>query len=421
MKKIAIIGLGYVGLPLAVEFGKKRKVVGFDINSERIDELRKGIDSTLEITSEELEASKNLVFTGDIGDLEDCEIFIVTVPTPIDKHNNPNLDLLRLASEMIGKVISKGAIVIYESTVFPGATEEECVPILEKFSGLIFNKDFTCGYSPERINPGDKQHTLSSVVKVTSGSNEKTAREVDELYSSIISAGTFLVKSIKIAEAAKVIENTQRDLNIALMNELSLIFNKLGIDTTEVLEAANTKWNFLPFTPGLVGGHCIGVDPYYLTYKAQEVGYDPKVILAGRRINDEMAIHVSGQIMDKMKKNLTDLSSARVLMLGLTFKENCPDIRNTKVIDIVSDLENKGIAVDIYDPWVDRSLAKAEYNLDCLEELSNKKQYNAIVLAVAHKQFSEYNRDYLKSFMKEDAIIFDVKSLLPREEVDGRI
>ena len=421
LEKIGIVGLGYVGLPLSVEFGKRRAVIGYDINPLRIEELRQGNDSTFEIVPKEIQDAKFLKFTNDINALKECKIYIITVPTPIDKNNNPDLSLLEKASELIGKILKKGDLVIYESTVYPGATDEICVPILQNSSGLKLNKDFSCGYSPERINPGDKEHTLTNIVKVTSGSNEIAANKVNDLYSSIINAGTFKVRSIKVAEAAKVIENTQRDLNIALMNELALIFNKLGIDTSEVLEAANTKWNFLPFTPGLVGGHCIGVDPYYLTYKAQKVGYEPKVILSGRNINDEMSQHIANQIKDKIKENYKDLSKTKVLVLGLRFKENCPDIRNTKVVDLITSLEEDGIKVDVFDPWVDNRLAKKEYGLDCLEEIDKLKEYHGIVLAVAHKEFISLSKEQLKPFMKKECIIFDIKSVLPLSEVNGRV
>ena len=420
-KKIAVIGLGYVGLPLAVEFGKKRHVVGFDIKDTRIQELQQGVDHTLEVSSEELASASNLSFTNQIEDLKDSEIYIVTVPTPIDKNKEPDLSLLKGASEMIGGLINQGDLVIYESTVYPGATEEVCVPVLEKFSGMLFNQDFSCGYSPERINPGDKEHNLVSIVKVTSGSNKIAAQEVDDLYASIITAGTFRAQSIKIAEAAKVIENTQRDLNIALMNELAMIFTKLGIDTKQVLEAASTKWNFLPFSPGLVGGHCIGVDPYYLTFKAQKAGYDPKVILAGRNINDEMALNIGSRIKKMIQINYKDLSKTKALVLGLTFKENCPDIRNTKVIDLVKFLNEENIEVDVYDPWADRELARKEFGIKCLTEISKSNKYHAIIIAVGHKQFANYKRIDLEPYMENKGIIFDIKSLLPEEEVDGRI
>ena len=378
-KKIAIIGLGYVGLPLAIEFGKQRSVLGFDINTTRIAELQSGQDHTLEASPVELKAASQLSFSSNSADLKTCQIFIVTVPTPVDKANRPDLTPLVKASETVGKVLKQGDLVIYESTVYPGATEEVCVPVLEKFSSLKFNQDFHCGYSPERINPGDKEHRLPSIKKVTSGSTPAVAEAVDQLYQQIITAGTHKASSIKVAEAAKVIENTQRDVNIALMNELSLIFHKLGIDTLEVLQAAGTKWNFLPFRPGLVGGHCIGVDPYYLTHKAQEVGYHSEVILAGRRINDSMAGHVADQVVKLMlRKNLPVLGS-KVLVLGLTFKENCPDVRNTKVVDIVKTLQGYNTQVDIYDPWIDIAEAEHEYSLKCLSAMPTPGQYSAVV------------------------------------------
>ncbi|RYE70309.1 MAG: Vi polysaccharide biosynthesis UDP-N-acetylglucosamine C-6 dehydrogenase TviB [Oxalobacteraceae bacterium] len=418
---IAIIGLGYVGLPLAVEFGKKRQVIGFDIHAKRIAELQAGHDRTLETTSEELKEAARLSFTSHADDLRDCGIFIVTVPTPIDNANRPDLTPLVKASETVGKVMHDGAIVIFESTVYPGATEEVCVPILEKFSGKKFNVDFFCGYSPERINPGDKEHRLPSIKKVTSGSTPEVAEAVDRLYREIITAGTHKASSIKVAEAAKVIENTQRDVNIALMNELSLIFHRLGIDTLEVLQAAGTKWNFLPFRPGLVGGHCIGVDPYYLTHKAVEVGYHPEVILAGRRINDNMASHVADQVVKLMlRKNLPVLGS-RVLVLGLTFKENCPDVRNTKVVDIVTTLRDYNTQVDVYDPWINVEDAEHEYGLKCLHESPAPGVYDAVVLAVSHHQFVTLGEAGIKAFGKPDAVLFDVKSLFPLGAADGRL
>ena len=420
--KIAVIGLGYVGLPLAVEFGKKRDVVGFDINPKRIAELRVGRDHTLETTPEELKAASRLAFTSDAADLRDCGIFIVTVPTPIDNANRPDLTPLIKASETVGKVMPAGAIVIYESTVYPGATEEVCVPVLEKLSnGKKFNIDFFCGYSPERINPGDKEHRLPTIKKVTSGSTPEVAEVVDQLYREIITAGTHKASSIKVAEAAKVIENTQRDVNIALMNELSLIFHRLGIDTLEVLQAAGTKWNFLPFRPGLVGGHCIGVDPYYLTHKAVEVGYHPEVILAGRRINDNMASHVADEVVKLMlRKNLPVLNS-KVLVLGLTFKENCPDVRNTKVVDIVRTLQGYNVQVDVYDPWIDVEQASHEYGLECLQQPPSSGQYAAIVLAVGHHQFVALGEVGIKSLGQPGAVLFDVKSILPLGAADGRL
>ncbi|QFZ81418.1 Vi polysaccharide biosynthesis UDP-N-acetylglucosamine C-6 dehydrogenase TviB [Variovorax paradoxus] len=418
---IAIIGLGYVGLPLAVEFGKKRRVVGFDINVKRIAELQEGHDQTLETTSEELKAATQLAFTSHADDLRDCAVFVVTVPTPIDNANRPDLTPLVKASETVGKVMSKGAIVIFESTVYPGATEEVCVPVLEKFSGKKFNVDFFCGYSPERINPGDKEHRLPNIKKVTSGSTPEVAEIVDQMYREIIVAGTHKASSIKVAEAAKVIENTQRDVNIALMNELSLIFHRLGIDTLEVLQAAGTKWNFLPFRPGLVGGHCIGVDPYYLTHKAVEVGYHPEVILAGRRINDNMAHHVADEVIKLMLRKNVPVLGSKVLVLGLTFKENCPDVRNTKVVDIVRTLKSYNTHVDVFDPWIDVAEAEHEYGLRCLAELPAAGQYAAIVLAVGHHQFVSLGEAGIKALGLPNAVLFDVKSLLPLGAADGRL
>lgn len=420
-KIIAIIGLGYVGLPLAVEFGKHRATIGFDINATRISALQNGQDQTLECSPEELHGATHLRYSANPPDLQAAQIFIVTVPTPVDLANRPDMTPLVKASETVGKVLKAGDIVIYESTVYPGATEEICVPVLEKFSGLKFNQDFYCGYSPERINPGDKEHRLPTIKKVTSGSTPAIAEEVDQLYKEIITAGTYKASSLRVAEAAKVIENTQRDVNIALMNELSLIFGKLGIDTLEVLQAAGTKWNFLPFRPGLVGGHCIGVDPYYLTHKAQEVGYHPEVILAGRRINDGMARHVADETIKLMlRKNLPVLGS-KVLVLGLTFKENCPDVRNTKVVDIVKALKGYNAHVDVYDPWIDVQEAKHEYGLACLTEVPAKGQYAAIVLAVGHHQFLAMGEEGIKAFGEPGAVLFDVKSILPLGAADGRL
>jgi UDP-N-acetyl-D-galactosamine dehydrogenase len=418
---IAIIGLGYVGLPLAVEFGKNQKVIGFDIDSKRIDDLINKHDKTLETTAEELFSAKQLTFTSNPEDLRGCKIYIVTVPTPIDKAKRPDLTPLIEASKSVGKVMGIGAIVIFESTVYPGATEEICVPVLEKFSGQKFNVDFFCGYSPERINPGDKEHRLSSIKKVTSGSTPEIADIVDELYRKIIIAGTYKASSIKVAEAAKIIENTQRDLNIALMNELSLIFNKLNIDTLEVLEAAGTKWNFLPFRPGLVGGHCIGVDPYYLTHKAQQVGYHPEVILAGRRINDSMGSYIADQTVKLMLKKSIAVINCSVLILGLAFKENCPDVRNSKVIDIINSLKSYNVSVDVYDPWVDLEAAYKEYDIRCLGELSKEKTYSAIILAVGHKQFYELGSTGIRAYAKKNAVIYDVKGILPFSDADGRL
>ncbi len=413
--------MGYVGLPLAVEFGKVRPVIGFDINSKRVAELQAGQDHTLECSPQELAEAKHLRFSSTAQDLQQVQIFIVTVPTPVDQANRPDMTPLVKASETVGKVLKAGDIVIYESTVYPGATEEVCVPVLEKFSGLKFNQDFFCGYSPERINPGDKEHRLPTIKKVTSGSTPAIAKEVDQLYKEIITAGTYKASSIRVAEAAKVIENTQRDVNIALMNELSLIFKKLGIDTLEVLQAAGTKWNFLPFRPGLVGGHCIGVDPYYLTHKAQEVGYHPEVILAGRRINDSMACHVADETIKLMlRKNLSVLGS-KVLVLGLTFKENCPDVRNTKVVDIVKALRGYNAHVDVYDPWIDINEAEHEYGLQCLAQVPAPGQYAAIVLAVGHDQFLAMGEQGIKAWGQPGAVLYDVKSILPLGAADGRL
>jgi UDP-N-acetyl-D-galactosamine dehydrogenase len=420
-KNIAIIGLGYVGLPLAVEFGKQRKVIGFDINARRVAELQGGLDRTLECSPEELAQAKYLRYSSETQDLKDAQVFIVTVPTPVDQANRPDMTPLVKASETVGKALKSGDIVIYESTVYPGATEEVCVPVLEKFSRLKFNQDFFCGYSPERINPGDKEHRLPTIKKVTSGSTPSVADEVDALYSSIISAGTHKASSIKVAEAAKVIENTQRDVNIALMNELSLIFHKLGIDTLEVLQAAGTKWNFLPFRPGLVGGHCIGVDPYYLTHKAQEVGYHPEVILAGRRINDSMASYVADETVKLMLRKGLPVLGSKVLVLGLTFKENCPDVRNTKVVDIVQALKGYNMRVDVYDPWIDLAEAERECGLKCLAQAPAAGEYGAIVLAVGHKQFMKLGEVGIKGWGKAGAVVFDVKSILPLGAADGRL
>lgn len=408
---IAVIGLGYVGLPLAVEFGKQRKVVGFDINAARIAELRAGEDNTLEVDATELAEAKHLSFTDDPSDLAHCTTFIVTVPTPIDAHKRPDLTPLLKASEAIGKVLKRGDIVIYESTVYPGATEEDCVPVLEKTSGLTFNKDFFAGYSPERINPADKTHRLPNIIKVTSGSTPEIADNIDALYASIITAGTHKAPSIRVAEAAKVIENTQRDVNIALVNELALIFNKLDIDTQDVLDAAGTKWNFLPFRPGLVGGHCIGVDPYYLTQKAQSVGYHPEVVLAGRRINDGMGGYVVSRTVREMISRDIPVKGARTLVMGLTFKENCPDLRNTRVIDIIHELETYGIDVDVYDPWVDGPEAQREYGLE-MTETPESRGYDSVIVAVAHEVFLQEN--IVEGYAKANAVVFDVKGILPR-------
>ncbi len=417
---IAIVGLGYVGLPLAVEFGRKRNVIGFDINKSRIKELKKGIDKTLETTDEELKDALYLRYSNNLEDLKECNIFIITVPTPINKDKEPDLSPLKQASNEIGSILKKGDIVIYESTVFPGATEEVCVPILEDKSGLIFNEDFYCGYSPERINPGDKEHRISTIKKVTSGSTPEIAKRVDVLYQEIITEGTFMASSIKVAEAAKVIENTQRDVNIALINELSMIFNRLNIDTKSVLEAAGTKWNFLHFSPGLVGGHCIGVDPYYLTHKALEVGYKPEMILAGRKINDNMGIFVAGQVSELMSKKGITIEGANILVMGLSFKENCPDIRNTKVVDLVNQFSNFNCNIDVYDPWVDKNESLNEYNIQLIEHPA-KNKYDAIVFAVAHDQFRDFSSNEIMAFGKDKHVIYDIKYLLNINEVDGRL
>lgn len=413
-KKIAIIGLGYVGLPLAVEFGKKRNTLGFDINKSRIEELKSGSDSTLEVTKTGLETANYLDFSCESNDLKDCKIFIVTVPTPIDDVNRPNLTPIINASETVAKSLKVGDIVIYESTVFPGCTEEVCVPILEKVSGLVFNKDFFCGYSPERINPGDKVNTLTKITKITSGSTPAIAGEIDALYKSIITAGTFPARSIKVAEAAKVIENTQRDLNIALVNELSVIFGRLDIDTLDVLEAAGSKWNFLPFRPGLVGGHCIGVDPYYLTHKAEQVGYHPQVILAGRKINDGMAQYMVKKVIQKMLVNGIDVTKSTVGVLGITFKENCPDVRNSKIIDVVSELKNWGVNVVVVDPWADPVDVEQSYGI-ALGKVDSNHQVDSLIVAVGHDEFRDLGPEGLRSFCKGFApVLADVKSLYDR-------
>jgi UDP-N-acetyl-D-galactosamine dehydrogenase len=416
--KLCIIGLGYVGLPLAVEFGKKYSTVGFDLNKARVDELRRGTDSTLEVSDEELRGAGLLRFTADADDIREANVYVVAVPTPIDAAKRPNFGPLEGASRTVATVLKPGDVVVFESTVYPGATEEVCVPILEQGSGLTYNKDFFCGYSPERINPGDKQHRLPSIVKITSGSTPEIARFVDSLYKTIITAGTFPASSIKVAEAAKVIENTQRDVNIALINELALIFDRLEINTGEVLAAAGTKWNFLPFRPGLVGGHCIGVDPYYLTHKAQEVGYHPNMILAGRRLNDNMGHYIAANVIKKMIRKGIDTANSRILVMGLTFKENCPDLRNTRVIDIISEFKEYGIAVDVYDPWVAPADAGREYGVSLVETLA-KDTYSALVIAVAHRQFTELSITELRSLCKEKSVIYDVKGLFPRDQVDG--
>ena len=417
---IAVVGLGYVGLPLAVEFGRNRNVIGFDINKFRINELKTGVDRTLEISEEELKDSIHLSFSNNVQDLKECKIFIITVPTPINKNKEPDLAPLKQASNAIGSILKKGDIVIYESTVYPGATEEVCVPILQEKSGLIFNKEFYCGYSPERINPGDKEHRITNIKKVTSGSTPEIAKIVDELYREIITEGTFMAASIKVAEAAKVIENTQRDVNIALINELSLIFNELNIDTKSVLEAAGTKWNFLPFTPGLVGGHCIGVDPYYLTHKALQVGYKPEMILAGRKINDKMSVFVADKVSKLMLKKDISIEGANILVMGLSFKENCPDIRNTKVIDLVNEFKSFKCIIDVYDPWVDKDEALNEYNIKLIK-YPKKNKYHAIVLAVAHNQFQNLSHKEIVAFGTDKHVIYDIKYLLNINEVDGRL
>lgn len=418
--KIAVIGLGYVGLPLAVAFAKKYPVLGFDVNLSRVQELENGVDSTSEVSAAELKQASSLVFSVNADELKSCNTFIVTVPTPIDRFKRPDLTPLLRASSMLGDIIKQGDVVIYESTVYPGATEDDCIPVIEEKSQLKLNKDFFVGYSPERINPGDKMHRVEEILKVTSGSTAATADFVDDLYSSVISAGTFKATSIKVAEAAKVIENTQRDVNIALINELAIIFNKLGIDTLEVLEAAGTKWNFLPFRPGLVGGHCIGVDPYYLTHKSESVGYRPEMILAGRRINDGMGGYVVSQLIKKMINKKIDVSGSRVLIMGLTFKENCPDIRNTKVIDIVNELTSYEVAVDILDPCCDPEEAYSEYGL-VVSESAEKGAYDVVVVAVAHEQFRLMGADAIKDFCKPDHIIYDLKYVLPKEQIDIRL
>ena len=418
--KLSVVGLGYVGLPLAVEFGRKRPVVGFDINKRRIDELKAGKDFTLETTQEELAAAKHLNVTTNLEELRGCNCYIVTVPTPIDEHKRPDLTPLIKASETVGKVLKKGDIVIYESTVYPGCTEEDCVPVLEKQSGLKFNQDFFCGYSPERINPGDKEHRVTTIKKVTSGSTPEIADLVDALYNEIITVGTHKAESIKVAEAAKVIENTQRDLNIALINELALIFNKMGIDTEAVLKAAGTKWNFLPFRPGLVGGHCIGVDTYYLTHKAQAIGYHPEIILAGRRLNDSMGTYVVAQLVKAMTKKRIHVQGAKVLVMGLTFKENCPDLRNTRVVDIVAEIKDFNCEVDVYDPWVTVHEAQHEYGITPIAKPLGGN-YDAIILAVAHKQFKDMGVAAIRAFGKPASVLYDLKYVLSTHESDLRL
>ncbi|MBT8094770.1 MAG: Vi polysaccharide biosynthesis UDP-N-acetylglucosamine C-6 dehydrogenase TviB [Gammaproteobacteria bacterium] len=418
--KIGVIGLGYVGLPLGVEFGKHYPTVGFDINAARVAELEDGSDSTLECSDEELAAATHLEYTTDVEAIRDCNVYIVTVPTPIGDGRRPLLTPLRAASTTLGKVLKKGDIVVYESTVYPGCTEEFCVPLLEEGSGLTMNEDFYVGYSPERINPGDKEHRLPTILKVTSGSTPEAATFIDEVYATIITAGTHKASSIKVAEAAKVIENTQRDVNIALVNELAMIFERVDIDTEEVLEAAGTKWNFLPFRPGLVGGHCIGVDPYYLTYKAEQLGYHPQMILAGRRINDNMAVYVASRVIKAMTAKGVRPSEAKILVLGLTFKENCPDVRNTKIVDIVAELASWGGSVDVHDPWVDTAEAKEEYGIDLVAE-PEKGAYDGVVIAVAHDCFRELGEAGIKAFGKDTSVLYDIKYVLPANSVDDRL
>jgi len=418
--RIAVVGLGYVGLPLAVEFGKHFDTIGFDVNPQRIAQLRNGRDSTLEVSRAELRAAQRLSFTTELAQLRRCRVFIVTVPTPIDGYKRPDLTPLMRASESVGAVLRKGSLVIYESTVYPGCTEEVCVPILERVSGLRFNRDFFAGYSPERINPGDKEHRLTTIRKVTSGSTPEVADLVDQLYGTIVAAGTHKASSIRVAEAAKVIENTQRDVNIALINELALIFNRLGLDTEEVLNAAGSKWNFLPFRPGLVGGHCIGVDPYYLTHKAQEIGYHPEMILAGRRLNDNMALHVAAQITRLMASKRIHVKGARVLMLGITFKENCPDIRNSKVADVVRELAKQGARVEVYDPWASAAECRHEYGLVPVRELKPRR-YDAAVVAVAHREFRELGAHGVRRLCRPRHVLYDIKHVFPAAAVDGRL
>ena len=418
--RIGVVGLGYVGLPLAVEFGKHFETVGFDVKTARIEELKAGHDGTLEVDPQELASAARLSFSADLADLKPCRVYIVTVPTPIDTYKRPDLSPLIGASTSVGKVLKKGDVVVYESTVYPGCTEEVCVPILEKESGLTFNKDFFVGYSPERINPGDKAHRLPTIKKVTSGSTPEAAEFVDALYRSIVTAGTHQASSIKVAEAAKVIENTQRDVNIALINELALIFARLGIDTEEVLQAAGSKWNFLPFRPGLVGGHCIGVDPYYLTHKAQEIGYHPEMILAGRRLNDHMPMHVAGEIVKLMTKKRIQVNGARILVLGITFKENCPDIRNSKVVDVVRELEKYGAHIDVHDPWADPNDCRHEYGLRLTRSLK-KNGYDAAIVAVAHQEFRELGAAQMHKLCRRNHVLYDIKHVFPAAEVDGRL
>ncbi len=418
--RIGVIGLGYVGLPLAVAFGRKFPTVGFDVNAERVAGLREGRDETLEVSPEELASAGHLAYSDQAGAIADCNVYVVTVPTPINPAKNPDLGPLKAASRTVGEILKPGDIVIYESTVYPGATEEVCVPILEERSGLKFNEDFYAGYSPERINPGDKEHRVENILKVTAGSTPEVADLVDRLYRSVITAGTHRASSIKVAEAAKVIENTQRDVNIALINELAMIFNRLGIDTLEVLEAAGTKWNFLPFRPGLVGGHCIGVDPYYLTHKSQEIGYHPEMILAGRRINDNMGIFVAGQVIKLMIRRRIPVRGSRILVMGLTFKENCPDIRNTKVVDLVREFGSLGVEVDVYDPWVDVAEVRREYDIHPVAEPADGA-YDAVIITVAHRQFVAMGADAIRRLGRQNAVIYDVKYILPPDAVDGRL
>jgi len=419
--KITIIGLGYVGLPLAVEFGRHIDAIGFDIDAQRVADLKAGNDVTLETDAHELAAARHLQFTTDLERLRGRDVYIVTVPTPIDAAKRPDISALRAASRTVGKVLGKGAVVVYESTVYPGCTEEDCAPILEQVSGLKLNQDFFVGYSPERINPGDKEHRLTSIRKITAGSTPEAARFIDELYGRIITAGTYPASSIRVAEAAKVIENTQRDVNIALINELALIFNRMGLDTLEVLEAAGTKWNFLPFRPGLVGGHCIGVDPYYLTHKSQEMGYHPEMILAGRRINDNMGLYVATEVIRLMVKRGMCLPSSKILVLGITFKENCPDVRNTRVVDVVHELKSYGGIVDVYDPWADARVVKHEYGLDILTKPPAAGEYDGIVMAVAHQQFRDMAPQAIHAWGRKDHVLYDIKSLLPANQVDARL
>jgi len=418
--KLAVIGLGYVGLPLAVEFGKHRPVVGFDINTKRIEALQAGHDSTLEVSDDELAEAGDLQFSSTLSDLKECNTYIVTVPTPIDDHKRPDLTPLIKASETIGKALKRGDVVIYESTVYPGATEEDCVPVLERVSGLKFNVDFFAGYSPERINPGDKTHRLTTITKVTSGSTPEVANFINNLYASIVTAGTHKAPSIRVAEAAKVIENTQRDLNIALINELSVIFNRMGIDTQAVLEAAGTKWNFLPFRPGLVGGHCIGVDPYYLTHKAETIGYHPQIILAGRRLNDGMGSYVASQLVKALLSKRIHVKGARVLVMGLTFKENCPDLRNTRVVDVIAELQDYGVIVDVYDPWVDVAEAQHEYGIKPINQ-PEPGAYDGVILAVSHNEFAAMGEDGLRKLGRPDHVLYDLKYILSADQSDLRL